>query len=1038
MIPLMLLGLAATLSVCAAPQAELTSVRLEGPPPVPDGNLDEPVWKQAATASNFRLLGEPEAPAQQQTRVYLLHDDERLYVGWECLEDKMGELVAGVGDRDGEVYLDDCFEVFISAGGSGHYYHFLVNPLGVLRDERDRDPAWDSSARAATSKTEGGWQGELIVPIGEMRLPADVSEHWRVNFCRAEQPHNELSTWAPLPGKSFHEPSHFGDLRGLDFDYGKLLQAQTSGELTGLLADIEELRAAAKQYQSVPQGSAALARAASLQREGRQALEALPGAPDEPRVRELAESSVEIAADTAKLRNLISQLPLAEAAGEAGYVICQASTMTKVVPDRPYEGAAAEEVRLSLAGNEYEAAQAVIVPVGRGLKEVKVAVTALTGPGGASIGPDQIVINRVGYVEVEKSTRNATLGPGRVPDPLLENAPFDVPRAEVRSVWVTVHAPADQPAGVYRGTLSVEPQDAPRRECPVVATVWDFALPRTSFLRTSYGIGLNISKYYPDVTPGEGRPPQWTAGAWVGADMEGRPNYFGDMDYAVAFDEEVKHAGENSVRLQITRIEKGTHESPRFCYYTEVLQLAPEAEYVFSIWYRTAPGEDPHAAWWMPKLGGAHLPPTNGEWREAVKTLNSGDTQRSRLYLRAQQVGTVWFDDVRLARADAPADENLLPNPGLERGRYTAEQLLRAYREDMLRHRCSDCHIISPQVQIDEDGGVTMDWTEFDEEMSYLIERGLNGFNINWCRLPRGWGKVEGWGEEPTEEQKKQIAISSELLRQTQEHLVAKGWADLGYIYTIDEPGEKAFDAIKQAFGLVHEVSPRLKTLLTYGYGASRPVEPGNPKYAALAGFVDIHVPHSDCFEPIYLDTRREGGDEIWCYVCISAGRPYLNMWAIDYPGTDHRILFWQMFDKEITGFLYWAVTYWKESPWDNPMTYPGGNGDGSLLYPGEAGPVDCVRLEINRDGIEDYDMLAMLKAAADRLQAQGEGGAAAAARLTLKFPEITTDWKEYTEDPAIVERQRAEVAAALQKALRQLDLRSIEPEFSRTPGNGQ
>ena len=42
-------------------------------------------------------------------------------------------------------------------------------------------------------------------------------------------------------------------------------------------------------------------------------------------------------------------------------------------------------------------------------------------------------------------------------------------------------------------------------------------------------------------------------------------------------------------------------------------------------------------------------------------------------------------------------------------------------------------------------------------------------------------------------------------------------------------------------------------------------------------------------------------------------------------------------------------------------MTYPGGNADGSLLYYGDSGPVDSLRWETTRDGIEDYDYLALL-----------------------------------------------------------------------------
>ena len=50
-------------------------------------------------------------------------------------------------------------------------------------------------------------------------------------------------------------------------------------------------------------------------------------------------------------------------------------------------------------------------------------------------------------------------------------------------------------------------------------------------------------------------------------------------------------------------------------------------------------------------------------------------------------------------------------------------------------------------------------------------------------------------------------------------------------------------------------------------------------------------------------------------------------------------------------------------------MTFPGGNGDGSLFYPGEAGPLPSLRLYRIRDGIEDYDLLCLAREAVRQSQ---------------------------------------------------------------------
>jgi len=110
----------------------------------------------------------------------------------------------------------------------------------------------------------------------------------------------------------------------------------------------------------------------------------------------------------------------------------------------------------------------------------------------------------------------------------------------------------------------------------------------------------------------------------------------------------------------------------------------------------------------------------------------------------------------------------------------------------------------------------------------------------------------------------------------------------------------------------------------------------------------------------------------------------------------------------------------------------PWGNGDGRFIYPPEEaadanparpvleGPVDSIRWEMLRDGIEDYEYLAMLK----RLIAQRRAQLTAAEvrqyeKLLEVPPSITTSLTQFTTDPAPVEARRAEIARAIEKLSR-------------------
>lgn len=699
---------------------------------------------------------------------------------------------------------------------------------------------------------------------------------------------------------------------------------------------------------------------------------------------------------------------LAAAAGDRGYVVCPESPMNKVRFDQPYNGTPGNSVELTIAKNEYEATQLVIVPVTGDLQGVTCTVSDLTGPKGAKIPAGDITVNLVGYANIESSSGGAKLPKGLIPDPLLANNATDIKLSELRSFWVTVHSLPDTRAGLYRGQVAVQPKNAKPMQIDLTVKVWDFALPLASRLKNDWQItwGNVWPQYGFDSAPGI--PTGWTGNAWVGDDMKGVKNYFGQADFSPAFDTQIKHKGSRSLKVTSTKTVPGAVEAPRFCWYTPELKLKPNTEYDLTFWYRTEGMNEPGVAAVDGQSQGASFPLSAGQWSQAKWRLNS-KTGAVRIYIKVDKTGTAWVDDARLAPVGAAETVNELLNPDFEEGREAdREALARAYRLNSLQHRCSDQNIAAPDIEVADDGTVTMDWSKFDTAVAFYLAHGQNAFNISWAQLPGGWGTVE------TVDDQKRIARCKQILRQTQAHLEAKGWLDYAYIYTIDEPGQAAFAQVKQAFGLVHAAAPKLKCLLTYGYGASRPIAPGNPVYKDLAGYVNIHVPHSDCYEPRFLKERQKLGDEIWAYVCISAQNPYLNCWAIDYPGIEQRMLYWQLFQHDITGFLYWATTYWQKDPWKDPQTYPGGNSDGSMIYPGPAGPINSVRWELTRDGIEDYDMMVMLAEKACGLQRAGQTKLAEECRQTLDLRAVTTDWTKYTDSPAVLMAKRQAVGDML------------------------
>ena len=105
----------------------------------------------------------------------------------------------------------------------------------------------------------------------------------------------------------------------------------------------------------------------------------------------------------------------------------------------------------------------------------------------------------------------------------------------------------------------------------------------------------------------------------------------------------------------------------------------------------------------------------------------------------------------------------------------------------------------------------------------------------------------------------------------------------------------------------------------------------------------------------------------------------------------------------------------------------PWGNGDGRFIYPPLAaananpqdpvleGPVDSIRWEMLRDGIEDYEYLAILEKLLIINEDMLDEDQLLRYAALLDVPgDITSDMTTFTKDPAPIEKRRDEVARAI------------------------
>jgi hypothetical protein len=156
-------------------------------------------------------------------------------------------------------------------------------------------------------------------------------------------------------------------------------------------------------------------------------------------------------------------------------------------------------------------------------------------------------------------------------------------------------------------------------------------------------------------------------------------------------------------------------------------------------------------------------------------------------------------------------------------------------------------------------------------------------------------------------------------------------------------------------------------------------------------------------------------GDQVWSYNALVQD-DYSPKWQIDFPPINYRIQ--PGFISQslgLTGLLYWQVDRWTDDPWTNVQTYQEEDhdfpGEGQLVYPGEpmgvTGVLPSMRLKWLRDGVDDYEYVAILK----------RRGCAAFGLQVAR--ELGGSWRSWTRDAGLLERRRAALGDYVEAALK-------------------
>ena len=378
-----------------------------------------------------------------------------------------------------------------------------------------------------------------------------------------------------------------------------------------------------------------------------------------------------------------------------------------------------------------------------------------------------------------------------------------------------------------------------------------------------------------------------------------------------------------------------------------------------------------------------------------------------------EKTGVAWFDQLSLNLM--PTGENLIPDPDFER--------------------------------TVADWNITLDTNPFE----LIATRYLDELHFNAFQLPlEGMGTKHLTGNEqgviegyPVGTEEYNILFSG-YLNQLQNYLEEKGWLDRAYVYWFDEPTEQDYQFVKAGMDRIHRFAPKINRFLT------EQIEP------ELIESVELWCPIVPNFNPALAEERKAKGEQVWWYLRNQPIAPYVGSF-IDHNAIDLRMWLWQTWHYKVNGIRIWQSNYWNDqdqssgsigqtlpqNPYQDPMSYPPenlpqigntrnwGNGDGRLIYPppmalanyndGQIshsleGPINSIRMELLREGIEDYEYFWLLQDLVKNAT-DPEKASVREAEGYLIVPEtVLTSLVSYSQNPDSIYAHRSVLAQMILK----------------------
>ncbi|WP_438347496.1 DUF4091 domain-containing protein [Paenibacillus sp. FA6] len=186
-------------------------------------------------------------------------------------------------------------------------------------------------------------------------------------------------------------------------------------------------------------------------------------------------------------------------------------------------------------------------------------------------------------------------------------------------------------------------------------------------------------------------------------------------------------------------------------------------------------------------------------------------------------------------------------------------------------------------------------------------------------------------------------------------YLKEYGLEHQSWFHISDEPDQEHLESYRAASEIIHKhlsgypIMDALSDLELYKQGlVKRPIPANNH----IEPFLEHQVP------------------DLWTYYCCAQGKQVSNRF-FNMPSARNRVIGFQLYKFGLQGFLHWGYNFWYSQyslnqqidPYrttDAMHAFP--SGDAYLVYPGQEGPIESIRLEVLYEGLQDLRALELLE----------------------------------------------------------------------------